>query len=165
MPVPTKGAFTSLVASVTEHADLVVIDHRGGSGVPIRNCRPCRSRNPCPLTVGWGSRSAKSTIGVFFCRQIDYWGRAGADLRLHLRTPQLARDIEMILLALGYDKIRLGGMSNGTYRIREYLRQFHQRVDSALLFISHGYQRSCPSRNLSKRRVVAHHDAAVAAGS
>jgi len=130
-------AFTSLVGTVTEHADLVVIDHRGGLGCayPKLPALPVRELMPFGRRVGREEHYRR-----FFQKQIDYWGEAGVDLR-HMRTPQLARDIEMIRLSLGYDKIRLSGLSNGTYRIREYLRQFHHRVDSALLFISHGYQK------------------------
>ena len=126
--------------TVTEHADLVVIDHRGGLGCayPKLPALPVRELMPFGRRVGLDER--EEHYRRFFQKQIDYWGEAGVDLR-HMRTPQLARDIEMIRLSLGYDKIRLSGLSNGTYRIREYLRQFHHRVDSALLFISHGYQK------------------------
>jgi pimeloyl-ACP methyl ester carboxylesterase len=133
-------AFTSLAAAVTEHADLVVIDHRGGLGCAYPKLPAVPLAEPMPFDRRLDLDEREEHYRRFFSKQIDYWGQAGVDLR-HMRTPELALDIEMIRLALGYDRIRLGGMSNGTYRAREYLRQFPQRVDSALLFISHGYQK------------------------
>jgi pimeloyl-ACP methyl ester carboxylesterase len=135
-----QWAFTSLVATVTEHADLVVIDHRGGLGCVYPKLPAVPLAEPMPFDRRLGLDEREDHYRRFFQKQIGYWGDAGVDLR-HMRTPQLARDIEMLRRALGYDKIRLSGMSNGTYRAREYLRQFPDRVDSALLFIAHGYQK------------------------
>lgn len=155
----TATAAHQFIDLVTETSDLVLIDHRGAAGCYFPTVSMPLGIYPemsLDRPVSIEERRAYSLR----CNRdiIDKWKELDIDLGL-LTTPQLARDVEALRVALGYGSIRLMGDSNGTYRCREYLRQFSRHVESALLFISHALEKAPDPRHV--RAVLARIDQAV----
>jgi len=69
-------AFTCLVGTVTEHADLVVIDHRGGLGCAYPKLPALPVREPMPFGRRVELDEREEHYRRFFQKQIDYWREA-----------------------------------------------------------------------------------------
>ena len=135
-----QKSYAQLVEMVTDNVDLVIIDHRGGFGCEFPRLTPVPLIEQMPLERCLGLDEREAHYRKYFDRLIEYWQGGGVDLG-SISTANLAGDLDAIRAAFGYRKIRICGASNGTYRAREYLRKFPANVDSALLFVAHGYQK------------------------
>ena len=127
-----------IIDTIVAHRDLVLMDHRGASGCAYPKLVPLGVHPDLPLDRPVSSAERSERYRDVNAEVIRRWHRAGVDLHF-FNTPSLAKDVDAVREALGYDRIVLAGVSNGTYRCREYLRQFSARVDAAVLFTSHGY--------------------------
>jgi pimeloyl-ACP methyl ester carboxylesterase len=119
------GALQPLLAPLNARRDLVFIDQRGtGRSGPLA-CRPPERAAPLAesLDVELQTRQIVDCIGRL---------RAGHDLAQYA-TWIAMRDVEAVRAALGYASINLWGASYGTRAALEYLRQFPDRVRSAVL--------------------------------
>ncbi len=144
---------------ITQHSDLVLVDHRGGAGSLFPKLYPLGICPQMPLNRPVSIEERHDYHLRTNQKIIDAWYEMGIDLS-NFRTPQLTQDINALRVALGYTSIRLIADSNGTYRARDYLRQFSWHVSSALLFISHAYRKSPDPQHV--RRAVSRIDAAIA---
>jgi pimeloyl-ACP methyl ester carboxylesterase len=119
------GSLQPLLAPLNARRDLVYVDQRGtGLSGPLR----CQSpRQAAPLSE-WLDSARQAA------RLVDCIGRLRADRDLAQYATWIAvGDIEAVRAALGYPAINLWGASYGTRAALEYLRQFPDRVRSAVL--------------------------------
>jgi pimeloyl-ACP methyl ester carboxylesterase len=129
-----------IIDVVTAHRDMILIDHRGAAGCASPKLTPLGILPHLPLDRPVGAEERLAQYRKTGQRIIDSWAETGVNLA-HFSTPALARDVDAVRAALGYDRIVVAGGSNGTYRIREMLRQFGTRIEQAVLFIAHGYEK------------------------
>ena len=119
------GALQPLLAPLNARRDLVFIDQRGtGMSQPLV-CRP--PDRPAPLAEALEAE-----------RQIAQAVACVERLRQEVDLAQYAtwiavRDAEAVRAALGYAQVNLWGASYGTRAALDYLRQFPERVRSAVL--------------------------------
>lgn len=119
------GMLQPLLAPLNARRDLVYIDQRGtGLSNPLA-CRP--ENRPAPLAEALDPE-----------RQVAHAVACIARLRQDNDLAQYAtwiavRDADAVRAALGYGAVNLWGASYGTRAALEYLRQFPDRVRSAVL--------------------------------
>ena len=134
-----KNTFT-VIDTILRHTDLVLIDHRGTAGCVFPKIPNNNITAQLPLDQPVDKDTRRAANRTLWDRVIAHQQEAGVDLST-INTPRLADDVDAIRKALGYSKIRLMGISNGTYRSRAYMRAYREHVDSALLFVSHAYEK------------------------
>ena len=119
------GALQPLLAPLNARRDLVFIDQRGtGRSSPLA-CRP--PERAAPLADSLDSERQIAQI-------VDCLKRLRSEHDLAQYATWIAmRDAEAVRAALGYASINLWGASYGTRAALEYLRQFPDRVRSAVL--------------------------------
>jgi len=155
----TRNTF-AVIDTILQHADFVLIDHRGTIGCTFPKIPNNSLSVELPLDRPVEAAERRAACDGLWRRIIEHQRDAGVDLST-ITTPQLTEDVDAVRQALGYDKIRLMGLSNGTYRSRDYLRRHQAHVDSALLFVSHAYEKRPHPDDV--RASVARFDAAAAA--
>lgn len=121
------GQVLPLFARLNARRDIVFVDQRGtGASNPL----------DCPDDRHSGVSSLAETIDAvrLAARTRDCLHKLAAanDLRQYA-TWIAVRDVDAVRAALGHDRINLWGASYGTRAALEYLRQFSQRVRSAVL--------------------------------
>jgi pimeloyl-ACP methyl ester carboxylesterase len=107
--------------------DIVFIDQRGTGGSNALHCSLGKSFNDIVQSVAIGVDADLPAVAR--CRdELEH----RADLRLYT-TPLAVEDLDEVRAALGYERINLFGVSYGTRVALVYMRQFPQRVRSAIL--------------------------------
>jgi pimeloyl-ACP methyl ester carboxylesterase len=155
----TRNTF-SVIDTILRHTDLVLIDHRGTAGCSYPKIPNNNLAAHLPFDRPVDAAERRAECERLWPRILEHQHNAGVDLST-ITTAQLTEDVDLVRQVLGYDKVRLMGLSNGTYRSRDYLRRFQPHVDSALLFVSHAYEKR-PHPN-DVRASVERFDAAAAA--
>jgi pimeloyl-ACP methyl ester carboxylesterase len=135
----TNATF-AVIDTILKHTDLVLIDHRGTAGCVFPKIPNNNITAQLPLDRPVDPQMRRAACKTLWDRVIAHQLEAGVDLST-INTTELASDVDAIREALGYSKIRLMGVSNGTYRSRAYMRNYREHVDSALLFVSHAYEK------------------------
>jgi len=120
------GQVQALFARLNARRDIVYVDQRGTGASNALACE--REGEPgasLAETLDAQRRSARTRA----CLR-----RLGAEHDLRQYATWIAvRDIDAVRAALGYDRVNLWGASYGTRAALEYLRQYPQRVRSAVL--------------------------------
>ena len=113
-------------------ADVVLFDQRGsGRATPAMTCddsAPAPAPD-APLDIGMVGRIMQRLLVE--CR--DRWRARGVDLAAY-NTVESAADVNDLRLALGYPKITLIGGSYGSHLALQFMRQFPDAVDRAVIF-------------------------------
>jgi pimeloyl-ACP methyl ester carboxylesterase len=120
------GQVQPLFARLNARRDIVYVDQRGtGASNPLA----CDSGRKPAASLAETLDAEKLSARTREClRKLG----AGNDLRQYA-TWIAVRDVDAVRAALGYERINLWGASYGTRAALEYLRQFPQRVRSAVL--------------------------------
>jgi pimeloyl-ACP methyl ester carboxylesterase len=115
-----------LFARLNARRDIVYVDQRGTGG---SNALDCQREQPAAQPLAELLDSAANAKRARDClRRLT----ANNDLRQYA-TWIAVRDVDAVRAALGYREINLWGASYGTRAVLEYLRQFPDRVRSAVL--------------------------------
>lgn len=119
------GQLQPLLAPLNARRDLVFVDQRGtGRSNPL-GCRP--PERAAPLAESLDSERQAAQLADCLRRL-----RGANDLAQYSTSIAMA-DVEAVRAVLGYARINLWGASYGTRAALEYLRQFPERVRSAVL--------------------------------
>jgi pimeloyl-ACP methyl ester carboxylesterase len=121
------GIVEPLFAQLNARRDVVYIDQRGTGGSNPLLCDAPNSAASIAAQLDMTAFSARMQR----CLQRIRDGRI-ADLRQYA-TWIAVRDVDAVRAALGYERVNLWGASYGTRVALEYLRQYPQRVRSAVL--------------------------------
>jgi pimeloyl-ACP methyl ester carboxylesterase len=113
--------------------DVVLIDQRGTNDSLLT----WQWDGPPPLSYFAHEDSALRHIETMNRRARGVFRERGVDLAGYT-TPESARDLDALRLALGYPKISLVGFSYGTHLGTAYIRYFGERVESAVLLGTEG---------------------------
>jgi pimeloyl-ACP methyl ester carboxylesterase len=113
-------------------ADVVLFDQRGGGrATPAMTCddsAPAPAQDS-PLDIAEVGEIMQRLLVQ--CR--DRWQARGVDLAAY-NTVESAADVNDLRLALGYSKITLIGGSYGSHLALQFMRQFPDAVDRAVIF-------------------------------
>lgn len=120
------GQLQPLFARLNARRDIVYVDQRGTGASNALACET--ERKPAARLAEMLDEEKLSARTRECLRRLG----AGADLRQYA-TWIAVRDLDAVRAALGYERINLWGASYGTRAALEYLRQFPQRVRSAVL--------------------------------
>ncbi|MFY2559643.1 alpha/beta hydrolase [Corallococcus terminator] len=111
------------VERIRRHRDIVLVDQRGtGDSSPL----------DCELHEEGEGLSARFEEGDAPRRLRECRERWNADVRQYT-TPIAMEDLDEVRAALGYEKLNLWGVSYGTRAALVYMRQFPERVRTAIL--------------------------------
>lgn len=114
-----------VLAQINARRDIVYVDQRGtGKSNPLA----CDPEDAPTLGEAVDAKRALSRLADCLQRLRD----AGNDLAQYATWIAL-RDVDAVRAALGYERINLWGGSYGTRAALEYMRQYPQRVRSAVL--------------------------------
>jgi pimeloyl-ACP methyl ester carboxylesterase len=136
-------SYDDLVAPLLANRDVILVDQRGtGASTPSLSCHEVygdedfeydfdeESPDEEPLEpVSWGGNLTRELEGVDDCRRrLDRRVDTSA-----YNTRNIARDVETLRSALGYDRWNLWGTSYGTKVALEVIREYPEGVRSAVL--------------------------------
>lgn len=131
------GLFLDVPAEVLERFDVIGFDPRGvGQSSPTLVCDPDLFKgpqapyDPPDLKRVRGSERTRMKLVQSYVTACE---QRNGDLLRHLRTTDVARDIDLIRQALGTSTINFLGYSYGTYVAQMYASMFPKRVGRFLL--------------------------------
>lgn len=132
----TLAARLDALIPFTELADLIVLDQRGcGQSTPFTCASHVRVNLPLDRP---GHREEDLAHYLDRCRESRQWWEAtGADLSGYT-TNENADDVNDLRQALGYEKIRLLGLSYGSHLGLSVIRRHGEHVASAILGLVEG---------------------------
>lgn len=112
-------------------ADVVVFDQRGGGrALPAMDC-PQTTQLPVDRSLDPAALRTAMRALLTACR--DHWLAQGVDLAAY-NTVENAADVDALRKALGYAKVTLVGGSYGSHLGLQFMRQYPEAVDRAVLF-------------------------------
>ena len=113
-------------------ADVVLFDQRGGGrATPAMTCDDSAPAPAPDAPLDIGAVGGIMQRLLVQCR--DRWQARGVDLAAY-NTVESAADVNDLRLALGYPKITLIGGSYGSHLALQFMRQFPDAVDRAVIF-------------------------------
>ncbi|WXH30327.1 Carboxylesterase A [Myxococcus stipitatus] len=116
------GMMLAGVERIRRQRDIVLVDLRGTGEASRLKCEPPEDEG---LAARFDEEAGKRQLRE--CRE-----RWDADVRQYT-TPIAMADLDEVRAALGYEKVNLWGVSYGTRAALVYMRQFPERVRTAIL--------------------------------
>lgn len=148
-----------ILSSFTQRSDLVVLEQRGnGDAFPNLQCPGSFSlSNSEPLT--------KEKFGQEYVKYIStcekYWQQQGINPGEY-HVVSMAKDIEALRSALGYEQIMLFGGSFGSHWALNYLKLYPQNVERVLIDSPEGYDHSVKLPSYAEEALISLSDLVAA---